>query len=57
MAVVLQPLLTARAAGVMYSHHPLTGNGSQVVIDVVAGLAEPLVNGQVTRDHYGVTMP
>ena len=57
MAVVLQPLLTARAAGVMYSHHPLTGNGSQVVIDVVAGLAEPLVNGQVTPDHYVVTVP
>lgn len=57
MAVVVQPLLPARAAGVMYSHHPVTGDGAQIVINAVSGLAEPLVNGQVRPDHYIVTVP
>ncbi|NWF72753.1 MAG: hypothetical protein HXY51_06860, partial [Nitrospirae bacterium] len=56
MAVVIQPLLEARAAGVAYSIHPLTGRASQVVINSVAGLAAPLVDGSVTPDQYVVEM-
>jgi phosphohistidine swiveling domain-containing protein len=54
MAVVIQPLLEAQAAGVAYSIHPLTGRATQVVINAVAGLAAALVDGRVTPDQYVV---
>ena len=56
MAVVIQPLLEARAAGVAYSIHPLTGRTTQVVINAVAGLATALVDGRATPDQYMVEM-
>ena len=56
MAVIVQPLLTARAAGVAYSHHPVTGAPDDVVINAVLGLAEPLVSGAVSPDSYIVHM-
>ncbi|MEO5956659.1 MAG: PEP/pyruvate-binding domain-containing protein [Nitrospiraceae bacterium] len=56
MAVVIQPLLEACAAGVAYSIHPLTGRATQVVINAVAGLAAALVDGRATPDHYVVEM-
>ena len=45
-------LLSARAAGVAYSHHPLTGAPNDVVINAVLGLAEPLVSGAISPDCY-----
>ena len=54
MAVVIQPLLEAQAAGVAYSVHPLTGRATQVVINAVAGLAAALVDGRATPDQYVV---
>ena len=56
MAVVIQPLLEALAAGVAYSIHPLTGRATQVVINAVAGLAAALVDGRVTPDQYVVEL-
>ncbi|MCI0426757.1 MAG: hypothetical protein L0Z46_01915, partial [Nitrospiraceae bacterium] len=56
MAVVIQPLLEALAAGVAYSIHPLTGQATQVVINAVAGLAAALVDGRATPDQYMVEM-
>ncbi len=54
MAVVIQPLLEASAAGVAYSVHPLTGRTTQVMINAVAGLAVALVDGSATPDQYVV---
>ena len=54
MAVILQPLLSPRAAGVAYSRHPVTAQDDLVVINAVFGLAEPLVGGAVTPDQYVV---
>jgi pyruvate,water dikinase len=54
MAVVLQPMLGPRAAGVVYSQHPVTGRTNQVVINAVFGLGEPLVAGRVTPDQFVV---
>ncbi|TKB65310.1 MAG: hypothetical protein E8D47_08620 [Nitrospira sp.] len=54
MAVVIQPLLEASAAGVAYSVHPLTGRTTQVMINAVAGLAVALVDGRATPDQYVV---
>jgi pyruvate,water dikinase len=56
MAVVIQPMLDASAAGVAYSIHPVTGRSHQVVINAVPGLAAPLVEGRVTPDQYVVKM-
>ncbi|HKO31965.1 MAG TPA: PEP/pyruvate-binding domain-containing protein, partial [Nitrospiraceae bacterium] len=56
MAVVIQPLLEARAAGVAYSIHPLTGRATQVAINAIAGLAAALVEGRLTPDQYVVEM-
>lgn len=52
MAVLLQPLLSPRVAGVAYSRHPVTAQSGLVVINAVFGLAEPLVGGMVTPDQY-----
>ena len=54
MAVVIQPLLEAQAAGVAYSVHPLTGKATQVTVNAVAGLAAALVDGRATPDQYVV---
>lgn len=51
MAVVFQPMLAPRAAGVAYSRHPVTGQTDLVVINAVAGLAEALVSGQALPDQ------
>ncbi len=52
MAVILQPLLAPRAAGVAYSRHPISGRADQVMINAVFGLAEPLVSGLARPDQY-----
>jgi rifampicin phosphotransferase len=54
MAVVIQPMLEAQAAGVAYSVHPLTGRTTQVMINAVAGLGAALVDGSATPDQYVV---
>lgn len=51
MAVVIQPVLAARAAGVLYTIHPVTGRGDHVVVNVVPGLAAGLVDGTMTPDQ------
>jgi pyruvate,water dikinase len=57
MAIVIQPMIDAQAAGVAYSIHPVTRRRSQVMINAVAGLAAPLVDGTVTPDQYVVEVP
>lgn len=54
MAVILQPLLTPRTAGVAYSRHPVSGRADQIMINAVFGLAEPLVRGLTRPDQYVV---
>jgi rifampicin phosphotransferase len=56
MAIVIQPMLEAQAAGVAYSIHPLTGRATQVIINSVAGLAAALVDGRIRPDQYVVEM-
>ena len=54
MAVLLQPMVAARAAGVGYSIHPVTGRRNQVMINAIPGLGLPLVDGTITPDQYVV---
>lgn len=52
MNIVVQQMVDARAAGVVFTVNPVTARRDQVVIDAVAGLGETLVSGQVTPDHW-----
>ena len=52
MCVVVQRMVNARTAGVLFTADPVTGRHDRLVIDAVAGLGEALVSGEVTPDHY-----
>lgn len=54
IAVVVQSLLDADAAGVLFTADPVTGNRSHTVIDGSPGLGESVVSGLVTPDHFVV---
>ncbi|MBO9532059.1 MAG: phosphoenolpyruvate synthase [Solirubrobacteraceae bacterium] len=54
MAVVVQRLVPADAAGVLFTADPVNGNRSVVAIEAVRGLGEALVSGTVIPDGYRV---
>ncbi|MDO9354962.1 MAG: phosphoenolpyruvate synthase [Solirubrobacteraceae bacterium] len=54
MAVVVQEMVAADAAGVLFTADPVTGNRTVVSIEAVAGLGEALVAGQVTPESFTV---
>lgn len=51
LAVVVQRMVRAEVAGVMFTANPLTGARDQTVIDASPGLGEAVVSGLVTPDH------
>ncbi|WHT17172.1 PEP/pyruvate-binding domain-containing protein [Crossiella sp. CA-258035] len=52
LAVVVQELVPAEAAGVLFTANPLTGAGDEILINAAWGLGESVVGGQVTPDSY-----
>jgi cytochrome P450 len=54
MAVVVQRMVDADAAGVAMTLNPVTGDRSKIVIDASFGLGETVVGGEVTPDNYVV---
>lgn len=54
VAVVVQELVDARAAGVMFTQHPRSGDRSLVVIEGSYGLGEAVVGGEVVPDLFEV---
>jgi phosphohistidine swiveling domain-containing protein len=54
LAVVVQKLVPAEVAGIMFTANPLTGARVQVMINAAWGLGEAIVGGQVTPDSYVV---
>jgi phosphohistidine swiveling domain-containing protein len=52
MAVLVQVMVPADAAGVAFTANPLTGDRDEVVITAVRGLGERLVAGQATGDQW-----
>jgi pyruvate,water dikinase len=54
MAVLVQVMVAADAAGVAFTANPLTGDRDEVVITAVRGLGERLVAGQATGDQWVV---
>lgn len=54
MAVAVQKMVNARAAGVAMTLNPINGDRSKVVIDSSFGLGESVVSGEVTPDNFMV---
>ena len=50
LAVVVQKLIPASFAGILFTANPLDGNRDQIVINGTWGLGEAIVSGQVTPD-------
>jgi len=54
LAVVVQRMVQAAVAGVMFTANPVTGRRREAVIDASEGLGEAVVSGLVTPDHFVV---
>jgi pyruvate,water dikinase len=54
MAVVVQAMVDARSAGVMFTRSPTTGDRSVVTIEGAWGLGSSVVGGEVTPDRWVV---
>ena len=50
MAVVVQALVPADAAAVLFTRNPVSGRDDQLVINALRGLGEPMVSGMATPD-------
>src|SRR5438874_2586401 len=54
LAVVVEHMVNAAVAGVLFTANPLTGRRHQAVIDANPGLGEAVVSGAVNPDHFVV---
>jgi len=54
IAVVIQQMVDAECAGVMFTRSPTTGDRSVIVIEGSWGLGSCIVNGEVTPDRFVV---
>jgi len=54
LAVVVQRMVEAEVAGVLFTANPLTGKRREAVIDANPGLGEAVVSGATTPDHFVV---
>ena len=52
IAVVIQRMVDARTAGVMFTRSPLTGDRSVIAIEATWGLGSAVVSGEVTPDRF-----
>ncbi len=52
MAVLVQPMIDATAAGVAFTANPVTGDREQILITAVRGLGERLVAGEAVGDEW-----
>lgn len=57
LAVVVQELVFADAAGIMFTANPVNGKYDEVVINAAWGLGEAVVGGAVTPDTITVSKP
>lgn len=52
MAVLVQRLIQADAAGVAFTANPVTGDCGETIVSAVRGLGERLVSGQASPDEW-----
>lgn len=55
MAVVVQSMIDADVAGVLFTVDPVRRRRDRMVVEAVFGLGEAAVSGEVTPDHYVLT--
>ncbi len=55
MAVIIQEMIPAEVAGVLFTRHPMTGEMERV-IEASWGLGETVVSGLVTPDHFRLSV-
>jgi pyruvate,water dikinase len=55
IAVVVQEMIDAGRAGVMFTADPTTGDRARIVIEAAFGLGEALVGGEIEPDTYVVS--
>lgn len=55
MAVVIQSLVEADAAGVIFTADPVSGAGESMIIEACYGLGEALVSGKVSPDRFTIS--
>jgi pyruvate,water dikinase len=54
MGVVVQRMVAARASGVLFTAHPVTGNRTVTSVEACVGLGDALVSGRVNADVFEV---
>ncbi|MGW9185506.1 PEP/pyruvate-binding domain-containing protein [Agromyces sp. NPDC055661] len=54
LAVVVQRMVDAESAGVLFTADPVTGRRRQAVLDAARGLGDAVVSGAVDPDHFVV---
>jgi pyruvate,water dikinase len=54
MAVLVQRMVPATAAGILFTADPVTSNRKIATVEAVAGLGEALASGQANADVYAV---
>ncbi|MFB9474303.1 PEP/pyruvate-binding domain-containing protein [Nonomuraea salmonea] len=52
MGVVVQRMVDAEVAGVLFTANPVTGCRAEMVVDAAPGLGTSVVDGTVVPDHY-----
>lgn len=52
LAVLVQPMITADAAGVLYTRNPMTDDPDQMQIDSIWGLGAPLMAARMRPDRF-----
>ncbi|MDI6654286.1 MAG: phosphoenolpyruvate synthase [Candidatus Hydrothermarchaeota archaeon] len=52
IAVIVQKMVDADKAGVIFTIHPATGEKDKLIIEAGWGLGEGVVSGTITPDHY-----
>ncbi len=54
ISVILQNMVDARVAGVVFSANPVNNRRDKIVVDAVAGKGEALVSGKKDAHHYEI---
>ena len=54
LAVVVQRMVDAQVAGVLFTADPVSGRRTRAVLDASPGLGEAVVSGMVNPDHLAV---
>lgn len=52
MNIVVQQMVDARSAGVLFTAHPVNARRDRIVVDAVSGLGDALVSGRAAPDHW-----